>query len=32
MGWIHLDQDRASGELLWTRWWTFKFHRRREIP
>jgi hypothetical protein len=21
--WIRLAQDRSSGWLLWTRWWTF---------
>jgi len=29
--WMHLDQDRTSGGLLWTRYWTIGFYKRRRI-
>jgi len=34
VNWMHLAQDRdlgTCGGLLWTRYWTFEFHKRRGI-
>jgi hypothetical protein len=29
--WLHLAVEGTSGGVLWTRYWTFGFHDRREI-
>jgi len=31
VAWTHVAHDIESGELLWTRWWTFGFRKRRGI-
>jgi hypothetical protein len=29
--WMHVAQDGISDGLLWTRYWIFGFHKRRQI-